>query len=992
MHASLMMEHFFLTAADGVQFVPGAYDPGLVFLSLLVPVCLSLMALHTAHIALSTQSRPYRHIAIGMGGIALGGGIWSMHFIGMLAFTLPAPVHYDFTLTLVSLLPGWAASWLALYMLSRPRLPRGLLFVSGALMGAGIGLMHYTGMMAMVTPLRMRYDPALFGLSIIVAVALAMLALWIRFGLQQTRLDPRLRFVLSGVIMGVAIAGMHYTGMAAVRFLGAPQMADHSIRVDATYGALALTSLAITIGVLVAALNGLIHTRELYREMELSKSRLRAIVDTAVDAIITIDGQGTVQEFSPSAERLFGYAADEVVGRNVNMLMPEPYHSEHDGYLRRYHATGEAHIIGTGREVTGRHKDGHHMPVRLAVGRVDLSGQDRLYVGMLTDISDRQALEASLREAADRAEQAAAAKTRFLANMSHEIRTPMNSIIGFAELLQQTDLTASQRSHLDAICQSSRALLRLINDILDTTKFEHGRLELETRDFSLKALAHQIESSLRLGAQARQLTLRTEYPADMPEYFQGDTLRLLQIFTNLVGNAIKFTENGGVTVVFSYEDAMVHVQVRDTGIGMTPEQVATIFEPFTQADASISRRFGGTGLGTTIARQLVQLMRGRLEVESAPGKGSTFHVWLPLQPGKPPAAAAGPGPDVELPPLRVLIADDVEQNLELLALILQSRGHQVTAAHDGEEAVRRFLEGGFDVILMDVHMPGTDGLQAVRLIRQHERGGGLARTPVIALTASVMARDRREARQAGMDGFAVKPLDIPRLFGEIARVLAGRPDPADPADPLAATDDGDVPLIDWDRGAALWGDRSQLAARITAFLDTASAQYPLPDEDDAGADLESLRFSLHGLRGAAGNLALTALSRLAGRMEDLVRAGAPADARARLPQLRALMTAVRLAARAAADLPARAGDPAGRDDAPAAAQPVAAPAPDLREAVTALLAVLEHHELDDAALDAVRSSLAASGRQARIQALDAAIDRFDFDRAGDLLRALLEES
>jgi len=290
-------------------------------------------------------------------------------------------------------------------------------------------------------------------------------------------------------------------------------------------------------------------------------------------------------------------------------------------------------------------------------------------------------------------------------------------------------------------------------------------------------------------------------------------------------------------------------------------------------------------------------------------------------------------------------------------------------------------------------MPEMDGLEATRRIRAHERETpSCSPVPIIALTASVMARDRREARQAGMDGFAVKPLDVPRLFGEIARVLAGQPDPADPADPLAAADAGDVPLIDWDRGAALWGDRRRLADRITAFLDTAPAQYPLPAEDDAGADAESLRFSLHGLRGAAGNLALTALSRLAGQLEDRVRAGAPADARARLPQLRALMTAVRLAAREAASAPARPGEAAARGAATATAPSAAAPAPDLREAVTALLAVLEHHELDDAALEAVRSGLAASGRQARIQALDAAIDRFDFEHAGTLLRTLLEES
>ncbi|WP_322996633.1 MHYT domain-containing protein [Castellaniella sp.] len=861
----MMMDHFFLTAADGTDFVVGTYHPGLVLLSVLVPVCLSLMALHTAHIALQTQNRPYRHIAIGMGGIALGGGIWSMHFIGMLAFSLPAPVRYDLPLTTLSLLPGWAASWLALYILSRRQISPGLLLGSGVLVGAGIGMMHYTGMMAMDTPLLMRYDASLFLLSIGVAVILAMLALWINFGLRRTHLNPRLRFVLSGIIMGVAITGMHYTGMAAVRFLGEPTLADNTIRVDAAYGALALSSLTITIGVLVAALNGLIHTRELYREMELSKSRLRAIVDTAVDAIITIDGKGTVQEFSRSAELLFGYAAAEVIGQNVKMLMPEPYHSEHDGYLQRYHDTGDPHIIGTGREVIGRRKDGGLVPVRLAVGKVDLTGADRLYVGLLADISERQALEASLRDAAQQAEHAAATKTRFLANMSHEIRTPMNSIIGFATLLQQTDLTSLQRSHLNTISQSSRSLLRLINDILDTTKLEHGRLDLEVRDFSLKALAHQIESSLRLSALARQLHLNTHYPADMPEFFQGDTLRLLQVLTNLVGNAIKFTETGGVDIYYAYDDQQIHVRVRDTGIGMTPDQVSTIFEPFTQADASISRRFGGTGLGTTIAHQLVQAMNGRLQVDSQPGLGSTFHVWLPLPLGKPPAAPASTTLAINLPPLHVLIADDVAQNLELLTLVLQAKNHRVSAAHDGAEAVQLFLSGEYDVVLMDVHMPGTDGLQATRLIRQHERLQNLSPTPIIALTASVMARDRREARQAGMDGFAVKPLDVEHLFAEIARVLNHQPSGAEDAAELLIP--GTTPLIDWDRGIGLWGDRVRLAQRISQFLDQAATQYPLP-APGAPPDAEALRFSLHGLRGAAGNLALIAIAQLAASLEE----------------------------------------------------------------------------------------------------------------------------
>ncbi|MGB3703764.1 MAG: MHYT domain-containing protein [Castellaniella sp.] len=991
----MTLDHFFVTGTETDALVQGSWQPGLVLLSVVVPIFLSMMALQTSHIARNTPSPYYRHVAIGTGAVALGGGIWTMHFIGMLAFHLPAPMIYRTDVTLVSLLPGLVASWTALWMLTR-REPTGWpLVIGGVVVGAGIGAMHYIGMAAMVTPLDMRYDPLLFGLSIVVAVVLAMLALWIRFGLRRTPLSRRTRFMLSGVIMGVAIAGMHYIGMAAVRFYGVLSGADteHGVWLGTTWASLGLASISLTVTVLVTSLNGLIRTRELYREVGESQSRLQAILDTAVDAIITIDGDGIVQEFSHSAERLFGYQAQEVIGHNIKILMPEPYHSEHDGYLQRYRATGVPHIIGLGREVIGRRKDGSLVPVRLAVGRVPLPNQEQLFVGMLTDISDKQAMEASLRETAERAEQAAAAKGHFLANMSHEIRTPMNSIIGFTDLLLQTDLAPAQRGHLNIIRQSSRNLLRLLNDILDTSKMDSGRLELENRDFSLKALALQIESSLRLGAQARDLRLTTQYPADMPEYFKGDTLRLLQVLTNLVGNAIKFTETGGVDVLFSLEGGVVHVQVCDTGIGMSPAQVQAIFDPFTQADASISRRFGGTGLGTTIARQLVEAMKGRIEVESEPGRGSTFHVWLPLAPGEAPAEPQASGEAPQLPPLRVLIADDVEQNLDLLTLVLQSGGHTVEAARDGEQAVELFLAGRFDVVLMDVHMPRVDGLQATRLIRQHERTQGLGATPVIALTASVMANDRREARQAGMSGFAVKPLDIPRLFEEIARVLEGRPETG--SGPMVVGR-AVVSSIDWERGMALWGDRARLADRILAFLDEAPDKYPLPDVGEH-ADPEALLFSLHGLRGAAGNLALMALSQQAGELEDLGRTSGSLDGVSeRLPHLRALMEVARQAARSvrrsASAAPGSEAHAAPSADAIAAVRaPLTIADTDLEAAVAALRTVLASNALDDAALDVVCAGLGERGGRAQAQALRTAVDAFEFERAGQLLESIPAE-
>jgi len=969
------MSSFFITATQHTSVVQGSYDLGLVLLSLFVSIFSSTMALQSAQIARRTKNRLYRHTAIGTGAIALGGGIWTMHFIGMLAFELPTHVHYATSVTLLSFAPACIASWFALHRLVQHYVSKWQLVLSGTIVGSGIGAMHYTGMAAMQTPLQMRYDPLIFALSIIVAVSLAILALWVRYGVQRTGLSRLQRFYLSGGVMGLAIAGMHYTGMAAVRFIGEPGAANNGLLLNTTFASLGLSSFTITVTVMVAALNGLIRSRELYLEVDESRSRLRATLDTAVDGIVTIDSKGIIQAFNPAAERLFGWRADEVIGQNIKLLMPEPDHSGHDGYLHNYMTSGQPRIIGTGREVKGLRKNGEQVPVRLAVGRVELPGE-LLFVGFVSDISERHALEASLRETAERAEQATAAKSSFLANMSHEIRTPMNSIIGFSELLLQSDLTAIQRSHLSTIRQSSRSLLHLINDILDTTKMEKGQLELERTVFSLRDLALQVESSLRLGAQAKHLTLTTHYAVDMPEYFQGDPLRLLQILTNLIGNAIKFTERGGVDVIFAFSKKMVHVQVRDSGIGMSPKQVASIFSPFTQADASISRRFGGTGLGTTIARQLAELMNGHIDVESELGQGSTFHVWLPLPVAEAPTASlAAPLPNCYLPPLRILIADDVPQNLELLSLVLEAHGHSVTLARDGAEALEQFKAGTFDVALMDVHMPVVDGLLATQLIRQHERETGRATMPVIALTASVMAEDRRAALQAGMSGFAIKPLDAPKLFEEMATVLGipCRPEPLSPApEPLERTS----AAIDWARGVTLWGSEQRMIGAVEQLLEAASQKYPLLCPKLTEIDWDAAVYSLHSLRGVAGNLALPEVAQLAGSLEDMLKDGRHDEVRQGLPALRASLDAVRKA------LPAR------RPSAGTAS----APMPEaLLLSMHGLLETLAHNELDDEILERVCNGLEASEQAAVAKALRAAADAFEFQQARVLLQKLINE-
>jgi signal transduction histidine kinase/CheY-like chemotaxis protein len=482
-------------------------------------------------------------------------------------------------------------------------------------------------------------------------------------------------------------------------------------------------------------------------------------------------------------------------------------------------------------------------------------------------------------EASRKAVEASRAKSEFLANMSHELRTPMNGIIGMSDLALSSDLTGEQRDYLTTLRGSANTLLAILNDILDFSKIESRKLELESMPFSLRDEIGDMLRPHAVSADQKGLELICDIAADVPTAIVGDPVRLKQIVGNLVGNAIKFTDRGHVVVKIREELrrddlTMLHVVVRDTGIGIPSDKHQAIFEPFRQADGSTTRRFGGTGLGLTISATLVRLMGGRIWVESEPGAGSAFHFtagFTRVLSGDPRdgrkkvevlSRATPPRPQsaVATKPARrarILLAEDNVVNQRVAAGLLTKRGHDVTIAQDGREALARFDRESFDIVLMDVQMPDIGGIEATQAIRMRERGTG-RHIRIVAMTAHAMNGDRERCLTAGMDGYLSKPVDQHMLFAVVEQE-AGDVPPLAPAASLARQE-----VLE-----RLGGDERLLSEVIDLFLEDCPRRLAAIKAAVDARDAELIRTTAHALKGAAANLSEGGLFDAAGTLERI---------------------------------------------------------------------------------------------------------------------------
>ncbi|SHH52079.1 ATP-binding protein [Massilia sp. CF038] len=603
---------------------------------------------------------------------------------------------------------------------------------------------------------------------------------------------------------------------------------------------------------------GLTHALEkLVQQRETARELTEQILDQLPIPVFLKDREGRFVRFNRQFQQFYQLTREQLMGARIEDFTPPAWASVTQQEDTLAWRTGL--MVSSERRVTQIDP-----PVDLVVNRIVIhSGGESYLLGFSIDISEQRAARDAMQRAVESAQAASRAKSEFLANMSHEIRTPMNGILGMTELVLESPLAPEQRDDIALVKASADALLTIVNEILDFSKIEAGKLDLEEVPFDLRQLVRETIRSLTPRAQKKGLQLSCDMPPQIPRMMKGDPGRLRQVLLNLLGNAIKFTQQGSVTLDlvqgFETEDRCeIEFIVTDTGIGIPLEKQQMIFEPFAQVDGSTTRQFGGTGLGLTICRRLVILMQGDIAVDSAPGKGSAFRFSVPLRHATqdPMARSVLAAPDAPVAPdlvlsalpqvqapdsggsgLRILLAEDNPVNQRLALRLLEKMGHRITLVDNGQDALARTMQGGFDLILMDVQMPELDGLSAARRIRQWELAHG-GHVPIVAMTARAMQGDRERCLEAGMDDYLSKPIDSEHLRQLVSRFHVEQAGP----------------VLAW-RAALLRldGDTGLLLELAALFIDDGPQLMQTLYQALAADDLPASQRAVHSLQGVLVN-------------------------------------------------------------------------------------------------------------------------------------------
>src|ERR1035437_712617 len=513
------------------------------------------------------------------------------------------------------------------------------------------------------------------------------------------------------------------------------------------------------------------------------ENKFQGFMESLADAIVIVNGAGKIHFVNSRTEKLLGYKRDEIIGKNLEVLMPSRHSNEHQAYRKDFWNDPTPQPIGaTEQDLFALHKDGTEFSVEISLNKLEIE-EGIFIVVAIRDVTYQKRIEKELKEAKESAEKVALltksamkSKQQFLANMSHEIRTPMTAIIGFSKVLLKPDLTAEQKEYITANKTSSDSLLVLINDILDLAKVDAGKISFEQTPFEMESAISAMLHLFDLKFQEKNLELVTEYDYNIPKKLVGDPLRLNQIILNLVSNAIKFTMQGKIIVSVRLlneddEKATIEFSVMDTGIGIPENMISTIFENFQQASRSTAKLFGGTGLGLAIVKQLVEKQGGTINLKSKINEGSTFGFILSFKKTQteiePEMDLTELELDNEIKKIKILLVEDIALNQLLMRIVLNDFGFETDIAGNGKIAIEKLKTKSYDVVLMDLQMPEMNGFEATEYIRKKMN----YKIPIIALTADVTADDLAQCKAIGMNDHIAKPIDEKLLYSKIVGLV-----------------------------------------------------------------------------------------------------------------------------------------------------------------------------------------------------------------------------